>query len=389
MRRAYKFRLYPTPPQVAAMDATLETHRRLYNNALAERKEAWEAEKRSVTYAQQNKVLTAARKTDPFLAAANNNSCQRTLRRLDRAFQAFFRRVKAGEAKAGYPQFVRYGEFRTVEFTYNGAGSNGFRLFNGAGIERYAHVRIQYVPGLVRVRYDRPVQGLIKTACVTREADGWYAVFACDLGAVEAPPSQLPPVAVDMGLDLILATSDGDLYPAPRYYGRAEQRLKRAQRRLARRQKGGKRREKARALLARIHQHIGNQRRDWQHKTARALLAHYGTIVHDDVRAGRVARVRGDVAKAEHDAGWGQFLTILANKSRETGATVLLTEGRDLPEPGAVCPRCGRQVPPPEGLTVVWRVRRCPQCGTAVYPTPTAERARAVLESAAVGARKA
>lgn len=115
MRKAFKFRLYPNRQQERAMAEMLETHRRLYNNALAEHKNAWEQERRTVSYGQQSGHLKQARMTNPYLAKTNFSSCQATLRRLDKAFQAFFRRMKAGETP-GYPRFKGKHRFDTVEF---------------------------------------------------------------------------------------------------------------------------------------------------------------------------------------------------------------------------------------------------------------------------------
>ena len=97
------------------MRAILETHRRLYNDALSEREEAWELAQRSVFYGEQSGQLKAARTTNPFLAATNFSSCQATLRRLDKAFQAFFRRIRTGQTP-GYPRFKGRNRFDTVEF---------------------------------------------------------------------------------------------------------------------------------------------------------------------------------------------------------------------------------------------------------------------------------
>src|SRR5690242_14750338 len=104
MLKAYKYRAYPTREQAEAMQEMVETHRHLYNRALAERKDAWEQERRSVSYGDQSATLKGQRETNPYLARTNFTSCQATLRRLDRAFQAFFRRVKGGETP-GYPRF--------------------------------------------------------------------------------------------------------------------------------------------------------------------------------------------------------------------------------------------------------------------------------------------
>ncbi len=123
MRKAFKYRLYPNRSQAEALDAMLETHRRLYNLALRERRDVYEAEERSVSYGEQSKRFKETRKNLPSFAATNFSSAQATLRRLDKAFNAFFRRVKASPGEApGYPRFKPEGRFRTVEFPSYGDG---------------------------------------------------------------------------------------------------------------------------------------------------------------------------------------------------------------------------------------------------------------------------
>src|SRR5437588_3941990 len=105
MRKAFKYRLYPNKKQEQSLITMVETHRHLYNRALSERKEAYEQEKHSVTFQEQSAHLKEDRLTNPYLAQTNFSSCQATLKRLDRAFQAFFRRIKAGEKEPGSPRF--------------------------------------------------------------------------------------------------------------------------------------------------------------------------------------------------------------------------------------------------------------------------------------------
>ena len=151
--RAYVFKLYPTRAQHAALVETLDTHRHLYNRALAERKTAYETAQRTLTYGEQSATLKAQRATDPFMARANFSSCQRTLKRLDRAFAAFFRRVKAG-AQPGYPRFKGRHRFDTVEYTH----TDGCRFF---GTSLY----VQHV-GRLKVKQHRAVEGSIKAVSV-------------------------------------------------------------------------------------------------------------------------------------------------------------------------------------------------------------------------------
>jgi putative transposase len=340
--------LYPTRQQEAAMVTMLETHRHLYNRALAERKTAWEQEQRSVGFYDQSAQLKHDRVINPYLAATNFSSCQATLRRLDKAFQAFFRRIKAGETP-GYPRFKGRNRFDTVDFASYGDGCklDGNRVY-------FQHV------GRVRVKLHRPIEGTIKTVSFTREADGWHAIFSCDLGDVEVVPHPGPLVGIDLGLKAFLVTSDGDSIVPPKFYRKAERALRRAQRRVARRQKGSKRRAKAVQILAKAHLHIANQRHDFHHKTARMLVTQYGTIAHEKLNIKGITRSR--LAKSTHDVGWGQFLNILHNKAGcplgQAGCVVIPVPAKHTTQ---ACSACGKlpQIP----KTLKDRLHRCAWCG--------------------------
>jgi putative transposase len=344
MRKAFKYKLYPTRQQEAAMLAMLEAHRHLYNRALEERKDAWEQERRSVGYYDQCAQLKYDRLTNPYLAMTNFSSCQATLKRLDRAFQAFFRRIKEGETP-GYPRFKSRKRFDTVEFKAYGDGCklDGNRAY-------FQHV------GRVRVKLHRPIEGMIKTMSFTRQADGWHVIFSCDLGDVQAAPHPGPIVGVDLGLKAFLVTSDGESIASPKLYRKAEKALRRAQRRVARRQKGSKRRAKAVQILAKAHLHIANQRHDFHHKTARKLVTHYGTIVHEELNIQGIARSR--LAKSTYDVGWGQFLTILHSKAAEAGCVVIPVPPQNTTQ---ACSACGELPEVPK--TLKDRVHRCVKCG--------------------------
>lgn len=170
------------------MISLLETHRCLYNSALAQRKNCYEAEQKTVTYGEQSARLKVARKADDALALSNFSSCQRTLKRLDRAFQAFFRRVKSGE-KAGYPRFRGFGRFDSVDFTIG----DGAKLMKG-GKARFQNV------GDVKLKLHRAVEGTIKTATLQRHAGKWHVIFVADVGEATAEPSTNPAIGIDLGL---------------------------------------------------------------------------------------------------------------------------------------------------------------------------------------------
>jgi putative transposase len=204
MLRAYKYRLWTNTNQERELGIMLETHRRLYNSALAQRKESWEERQESVSVYDQKKILTAARKEDEWLAKLNASSAQMTLFRLDQSFQNFFRRVKdffrrvkAGETP-GYPRFKVRDRFDSFEY---GSHGDGARL-------KGDKLRVQYV-GTIQVCLHRPVEGTIKTISIKREADKWFVIAIAE----QPVPPQLgninPAVGIDVGLEHFLSTSDG------------------------------------------------------------------------------------------------------------------------------------------------------------------------------------
>jgi putative transposase len=346
-RKAFKYRLYPTAEQERTLAEMLETHRRLYNRALAERKPAWEERQESVSYGMQSAYLKDERTTNAFLARTNFSSCQATLRRLDRAFQAFFRRVKAGETP-GYPRSKGRNRFDTVEFPSYG---------DGCKLEG-ALVYLQHI-GRVKIKLHRPVEGTIKTISFKREVDGWHIVLSCELPDTAITPSLLPATGIDLGLKAFLVTANGKQVAPPHYYCKAQAGLRRAQRAVARKRQGSHRRTKAVRRLAKYHLHIANQRRNFHHQVARQLLSQHGMIAHEALNIKGIARTR--LAKATHDVGWGQFLNILHSKAEGAGVQVIAVPPANTTQQ---CSACGAL---PETLeqrkTLRDRVHRCLSCG--------------------------
>ncbi len=344
MRKAFKYRLYPNRSQAEALDAMLETHRRLYNSALKERREVYEAEGRPVSYGEQSGKLKEARKSDPYLAATNFSSTQATLRRLDRSFKAFFRRVKTGEAP-GYPRFKGRERFRLVEFPSYG---------DGCRLKENGRLYLQHV-GHVKVKLHRPIGGRIKTVSLKRSCGKWYAIFVCDVGDAPEPALDGSAVGIDLGLKAFFVTSDGESVEPPHCYRKAQKELRRAQRSLSRKKKGSNRRRKARERVAKLHEKTANQRRDFHHKEARKLVERFGAIVHEALNVRGMARTR--LAKSTHDAGWAQFLNILTAKAEEAGRQVITVDPKNTTQE---CSRCGALPEVKKTLSV--RIHTCP-CG--------------------------
>ena len=333
------------------MTSLLETHRRLYNNALAERKCVYEAEQRTVTYGGQSAKIKTERKINSYLALANFSSCQRTLKRLDRAFQSFFRRVKQGD-KAGYPRFRGYGRFDSVDFTID----------DGAKFTKDGKARFQNV-GDVKLKLHRAIEGTIKTATCQRHAGRWYVVFVCEVEQTVCEPSENPSVGIDLGLKSFLVTSEGEAFDAPKLYRKAQAKLRRSQRAVARKKRGGANRKKAVKTLAKIHAHVANQRKDFHHKTAKSLVDRYGVIVHEGGgKCSARLNIKGIVrslrlAKSTNDAGWAGFLNILKMKAESAAVQVISVNPKNTIQ---ACSRCGCLPTTPIGLSV--RVYVCEHC---------------------------
>jgi putative transposase len=343
MRKAFRYRLFPTRKQLAALDAQLDEARFLYNAALQERRDAYRKSQASLNYYDQANQLKAIR-ADGSLGLANFSACQDVLRRVQKTFDAFFRRVKAGD-KAGYPRFK--GRDRFDSYTFPSYG-------DGCKVRDTGKLYCQGI-GELKVKWHRRLQGTIKTVTLKREAGRWYVCFSveCDLSPL---PESAETVGLDVGLEAFATLSDGTRIENPRYFKTAQARLRRAQRRVARRKKGSHRRRKAVRLLQRAHVHVRNQRRDFHHQIARMVVNRYGLIAVEDLNIKGLAS--GMLAKAVHDVGWGIFLMILLGKAVEAGRI-----GVKVYAPGTSqeCP-CG--APVPKRLGDRWH--HCAACGLSV-----------------------
>jgi putative transposase len=347
VKRTFKFLLRPTSRQVHAFNACLEAHREMYNAALEERREAYRKRRVSVRYGDQSAQLKDIRRADPDGQARwSFSSQQATLRRLDKAFQAFFRRVKAGQ-KPGYPRFKGAGWFDTVEWPKDGDGCRWDACPDSGAVRVY----LQGV-GHVRVHAHRKVEGRVKTIAVKREGKRWFLVLSCDDVAALNLPATGSAVGIDMGVASFLTTSDGGQVENPRH-GRANaDRLAAAQRDLARKKRGSGRRHKAVAWVAAHHGKVRRQRLDHAHKTALWLVRHHDLIAHEDLRIsnmvrsasgtveepGRNVAQKSGLNRSILDAGWGVFLNVLASKAEGAGRVVVAVNPANT---SRTCPECG------------------------------------------------
>jgi putative transposase len=366
VKRAYKLRAYPTRPQEGRAVRLLADHCDLYNAALTERREAWRMRKVRVIYGDQSAQLKEIRAADPDGQGRHSFTAQQqTLRRLNVVFAAHFKRVREAEkvkqrarrkgekprvGRVGYPRFKPYQRFDQVLFV----AGNGARWESADG-GRWAHATFQAV-GRVKVKEHRPVAGRVKTLQLKREGRRWYVIVV-----TESEPLPLAStgrsVGVDVGVARFLTTSDGEVVANPRLLDAAQQRIADLQRRKQRARPGSGNRRRLRRSLAKEWRRLRNQRRDFHHKTARALVDTCDTIALEDLRVaamtasaagtvdhpGRNVAAKAGLNRSILDAGWTQFTTILVAKAESAGRRVVFVHpGRtsiDCHACGAGCDR--------------------------------------------------
>lgn len=343
--KAYKYKLKTNAKFVAACSATLDVCRELYNAALQERRDAYQINGLSINYHAQAVQLPQIKQVREDVGALHSQVLQETLRRVDKTFDAFFRRCQNGETP-GYPRFKpasRYGSF-----TYP---QSGFRLEGDK-------LRLSKI-GSCRIRLSRPIEGTIKTCTIKREADGWYVVFAVEENQSRFFPKTGETVGIDVGIENFAALSTGEMIENPEFLRESESELKTAQRRVSRRKKGSKRRRKAVKSLQKKHQKIQRQRADFHHKTALKIVREFDAIAVEDLN------VRGMVknhclAKSISDAGWSQFILILTSKAESAGRVVIKVNPAYTSQD---CSQCGHRV----RKTLAMREHRCDKCGFVAH----------------------
>ncbi|MFB6781948.1 RNA-guided endonuclease InsQ/TnpB family protein [Streptomyces sp. NPDC056352] len=354
MIRAYTFLMRPTARQEQALGEMLRDHCSLYNGALQERRDAYRhASKTTVRYGQQSAQLKEIRAFDPERQGRwSFSSQQATLRRLDKAFAAFFRRIKAGD-KPGCPRFRGIGRFDTVDFPRDGDGCR----WDSTAHDPVTRVRLQGV-GHVKVHQHRPVVGRVKTISVKREGRRWYVILTADQEQPEPLPATGSVVGIDLGIANFLAGSNGEFVPNPRHGRKAAAKLEAAQQALSRCKRGSKRRRKTVEKVATLHRRVRCQRLDHAHKTALGLVREHDLIAHEDLKIRNMGKApepkpdpdqpggflpNGAAAKAGlnraiSDAGWGVFLAILNAKAECAGREVMAVDPRNT---SRRCPECG------------------------------------------------
>ncbi|GAP51779.1 RNA-guided endonuclease InsQ/TnpB family protein [Streptomyces azureus] len=345
VKRAFKYRFYPTDAQAAELSRTFGCVRKVYNLALAARTEAWTVRQERINYNATSAMLTAWKKTEElaYLGEVSSVPLQQALRHLQTAFANFFGK------QAKYPRFKsRKKSRKSAEYT-----SSAFRFRDGK-------LTLAKLDQPLDIVWSRPLPEGAQPSTVTVSQDPagrWFVSLLVEDPGIKPLPATGTAVGVDAGLDHLLTLSTGEKITNPRHERRDRTRLARAQRELSRKTKGSSNRNKARRKIARIHARIADRRRDTLHKVTTRLVRENQTIVIEDLTVRNLLK-NGRLARAISDAAWSEFRSMVEYKAHWYGREVIAVD-RWFPS-SKLCSACGTLQ---DAMPLSVRTWTCGNCG--------------------------
>jgi len=349
MIKTLKYRLYPTKKQKRLFQEQLNECRWLYNHFLEERKNSWEKDKKSIGYFQQCNSIPDLKKERPSLNRVYSQVLQNVADRIDKTFQNFFRRVKNGDSKVGYPRFKGFDRYDSL--TYKQAGF-GWSIEKGC-------LNLSKISS-IKIKLHRSIVGILKTCTIRKQADKWYACFS-----VKYEPKPLrknsKAVGIDVGLENFATLSTKEKIANPRFFKTDQEALAKAQRKLSKQEKGSCQRKKAKKVVGRIHERISNRRNNFCHQQARKLANRFGIICIEKLnikgmQSGNFKSINRNIA----DVAWNQFANVLSQKAEEAARQLVAVDPKGTSQK---CSQCGTIVK----KTLAARWHNCPVCNCHLH----------------------
>ena len=343
--KTFRFRIFPSKAQTTKLENTLDLCRDLYNSALQERREAYKLNKISLNYHNQANQLKEIKQTNLEYREIYSQVLQDVLKRVDKAFQNFFRRVKSKQSKVGFPRFK--GKFRYNSFTFT---QSGFTLTN-------SKLTLSKI-GKIKIKLHRQIIGKAKTLTISRDLCGkWFACFSVETMQETLKPTNKA-IGIDCGLKTFATLSDGNKIDNPRFFKRDEKRLAVSQRRFSEQPKVSKERNKKRKIVAKIHAKIRNRRNNFAHQESRKLVNSFDLIFFESLNVSGMMKSH-HLNKAIADVSWNQMIGFTTYKAEYAGKICKTVNPRHT---STDCHNCGHR----QKLTLDRRIFDCPSCHISI-----------------------
>jgi len=346
-RLSVKYRIFPSQPQERLLNETLAVCRLVYNSMVHERTVCYQVQGKSPSMRDQQKEMTQWKKSHEELTTVHSQVLQNVAVRVELAFQAFFRRVKAGEGKTertpGYPRLKGKGQYDSITYP-----QEGYKVSQST-------ITLSKI-GQVKVKIHRACPGTIKTCTVRKDGEKWYVCLSCEYEPVPLPPCD-DSVGIDVGLKTFAALSNGEFIENPRFFRKEETALAKAQRRFdkVKDKHGSKERKQTKKVVRRVHERIKNRRHNFVHQQSRKLVNRFGVIAVEKLNVKGMVQ-NHCLAKSISDASWTQFRNSLTMKAESAGRLVVAVNPAYTSQD---CSACGYRAK--KRLSERWH--HCPMCG--------------------------